>query len=204
MFEPRSALADRIAAGGRDGAAGRRTLRLAELCGWHLAQLAVFAGREGEFAHALDPLLGGDLPTAPDTASIRDCGRLYRIAADRYWIVTADAGLLPALALAVPPDTGTVTPLSCSRTRIALEGPAARTLLARHVAIDLDAAAFRVGQFAQTGLHHTAAMIERGGDDRFELYVLRTYAASTWDWLIDAALPFGYDVRVHQLANTRR
>lgn len=203
MFETRSALAERIAAGGRDGAAGRRTLRLAELRGWHLAQLAVFAGRETEFAGALDALLGGDPPRLRDAASIRACGRLYRIAADQYWIVTADALLLSALARAVPPDIGTVTPLSDSRTRLAVEGPAARTLLANGIAIDLDTAAFRVGQFAQTGLHQSAVLIERRSDDRFEIFVLRSYAASTWDWLIDAALPFGYDVQVDRVANTK-
>ncbi len=32
------------------------------------------------------------------------------------------------------------------------------------------------------------------GQIEFELYALRTYAASTWDWLIDAALPYGYEV----------
>jgi kynureninase len=46
---------------------------------------------------------------------------------------------------------------------------------------------------ALTGLHHTPIMILRSGESRYELYVMRTFALCTWEWLIDAALPFGYE-----------
>ena len=40
------------------------------------------------------------------------------------------------------------------------------------------------------------------GDDRFDVYVLRTFAACIWDWLIDAALPFGYNLKIETLGAT--
>jgi sarcosine oxidase gamma subunit len=30
--------------------------------------------------------------------------------------------------------------------------------------------------------------------DRFEIYAMRTFALTVWDWLADAALEFGYEV----------
>ena len=42
--------------------------------------------------------------------------------------------------------------------------------------------------FQFTGLVH------RAGADRYELYAMRSFALSVWEWLIDAALEFGYDI----------
>ncbi len=48
MFEWHSAVgAVSLKSGGRDGASGGRRLRLSEVRGWHLAQLAVFADQRG-------------------------------------------------------------------------------------------------------------------------------------------------------------
>jgi sarcosine oxidase gamma subunit len=53
-----------------------------------------------------------------------------------------------------------------------------------------------VGHFAQTGLHHVPVLLERRGEARYELQVPTTWAVSVWEWLTDAALPFGYDIGV--------
>ena len=74
-----------------------------------------------------------------------------------------------------------------------------RDCLAKGISIDLHPSVFPIGAFAQTRLHHTAILLERSGDIRFELYVLRTFAVSIWEWLIDAALPFGYDTSVEEV-----
>ncbi len=198
MFERRSALAGKIAAGGRDGVRGQRTLRISEVRGWGLAQIAVFGGREVEFGHALRPLVDADLPSAVGMQIAGKRAKIFRTTQNQYWVVTTDAPLMAELALGVPPAVGTVTALSHSRVRLAVEGPAVRTLLAKGIAIDLHSTVFRVGHFAQTGLQHTGILIERSGADRYELFLPRTFAASIWDWLVDAALPLGYDVRVQE------
>jgi heterotetrameric sarcosine oxidase gamma subunit len=200
VFERRSALADELTAAGRDGLDDRRALRIGEVRGWELVQVAVFPGYEVAVAAALSPVFGAD-PLAARAGEVARLGRacLYRIALHSYWVVSSDAKVVSDLVAAVPVSAGTVTPLSHSRTRLAVEGAAARAVLAKGITIDLHPQAFPVGAFAQTGLHHAGVLLERCGEDRYELYVLRTFAVSTWQWLLDAALPFGYEIAVEQV-----
>lgn len=201
MFEPASALAAALAAGGRDGADGRRSLRLAEMRGLELVQLGVFAGCERAFAAAVEPLLGLTLPESgahPVQASNPRVGwvRAYRIARDQYWICSRNGALGAQLAGAIPPEVGTATGLSNGRVRIALEGAMAGTALATLLPIDLHPAVFRVGDCAQTGMHHVGVLLERTGAGRYEIIVLRTFAQDIWELLADAALQHGYDTEV--------
>jgi sarcosine oxidase subunit gamma len=193
MLERTSAIALNLAAGGRDGADGRRLLAIGEVRGWHLVQLGVFAGREAEFTAAVSSILPMPLPSE-SAVSASGRARVYSIARDQYWVVGADAALADELGAVVDPAVGTVTSLSHSRVRIAIRGKAARSMLARLLSVDLDAGVFKVGQLRQTGLHHTGVLCERSAEDRYELYVLSTYAVSTWECMVDAALVFGYDI----------
>ena len=54
-----------------------------------------------------------------------------------------------------------------------------------------------IGQFALTGIHHTPVLVHRSGEQRYEIYAMRTFALSVWEWLSDAALPLG--LRHHRL-----
>lgn len=200
MFESRSPLAQRLASGGRDGADGARSLRISEVRNWHLLQLGVFAGGAGTVAPLLRSITGASLPDS--ACEVTDSGphRLYRIAADQYWVVSLDEGARRALEQAVPPHAGTVTALSGARVCLRLEGPAAPEVLAHHVALDLDLSEFPPGRFAQSGIDHAGVLLERRGRERFELYVPGTFAASTWDLLIDTALPYGYEVGIESAA----
>jgi heterotetrameric sarcosine oxidase gamma subunit len=67
-------------------------------------------------------------------------------------------------------------------------------MLAKLLSIDLDPAVFTVGQARQTALHHTGVLCERSAEDRYDLYVMRTYAVSTWECMVDAALVCGYEI----------
>jgi sarcosine oxidase subunit gamma len=200
MFESRSPLEGGLAVGGRDGADGGRALRITEIRGWYLTQLGMF--RDG--ASALSPLVrsitGSVLPDSNGEVTVSGPHRLYRIAADQYWVISLEEGTGRALEQAVPPDSGTVTGLSGARICLRLEGAAAGDVLAHQVALDLDLTQFPAGHFAQTGFHHTGVLLDRRGRERFELYVLGTFAASIWDVLIDTALPHGYQVGVESAA----
>jgi len=193
MFEWHSALAGPLKAGGRDGARGGRRLRLTEVRGWHLAQLAVFAGHQGEFQERVRASSGADLPVEMYRGVTHADSHLVRITQHQYWWISAGSTSMLRLARELPASAGTVTVLSASRVRIRITGPKARDVLAQGIALDLHPAAFQLGRSAQTGLHHTGVFLERVGDDSYEIYVQRTYAEWIWDWLIDAALPFGYD-----------
>jgi len=196
VLEPRSALTEQLARGGRDGAHGRRDLKISEVRGWDLAQLTAFGGREAGFAQALVPVFGAALPAAPGLQSAGAGGRLLCTTPNQYWLIATDADLAARLAAALPADVGAISALGHSRVRLAIEGPGVRGLIARGIAVDLHPDVFPVGAFALTGLHHTGVLVERGGAERYELYVWRTYAVSLWEWLIDAALPLGFDVQV--------
>jgi heterotetrameric sarcosine oxidase gamma subunit len=200
MFESRSPLAGRLALGGRDGADGARAVRFTEIRGRHLVQLGVFGGGVSALAPLIRSITGAALPDS--NCEVTDSGRhrLYRIAADQYWIVTLDGAAGRALEQAVPADWGTVTVLTGARVCLRLEGGAARDLLAHHVALDLDLQEFPPGRFAQTGLDHAGVLLDRRGAECFELYVLSTFAASAWDVLIDTALPYGYSLGVEPAA----
>jgi len=199
MFKERSPLAESLAAGARIGATGvtgasGATVRLGELQDWCLVQVGSYAHSLPALDAAISPLIGAPLPQSPRAATQSGAHRLYRIAADQYWIVTRDRQLPEALALAVPGEVGSVLDLSHARVRLALTGPGVRTLLAKVVSVDLRPQSFAVGQFVQTGLHHTGVLLERLAPEHFELYVLRTYALSIWEWLTDAAGPLGFAI----------
>src|SRR5271167_5202023 len=155
MFEWHSALAGPLKAGGRDGARGGRRLRLTEVRGWHLAQLAAFPDHHGEFQERVRASSGADLPVEWYRGVTLGRSRLVRITQHQYWWIAASSASMLRLARELPASAGTVTVLSAGRVRIRITGPEARDVLARGIALDLHPAAFPVGCSAQTGLHHT-------------------------------------------------
>jgi sarcosine oxidase subunit gamma len=177
-----------------DGADGRRALRLGEIGGSHLVQLGVYPGGAARVAAAVRPILGEPLPESSVLAVTTSERLIMRIAPDQYWVVGGESALDTRLRSAVPTDAGCVTSLDAARTRLLIEGHAARALLARLVAIDLHPTVFPIGSFAQTGIHHVGGLLLKVGEDRYEFFSLRTFAASIWEVLLDAARPFGYEI----------
>jgi methylglutamate dehydrogenase subunit D len=200
MFDTHSALAGQLQAGGRDGAHGGRLLRLTEVRGWHLAQIAAFPNHEVEFQEHMRACSGVSLPLDLHRGVTHGDSRLIRITRYQYWWIAGRGASMLRLAKDLPASAGTVTVLSAGRVRIRITGPAVRELLARGIALDLHPASFQVGRSAQTGLHHTGIFLERLGEDAYEIYVQRTYAEWLWEWLTDAALPFGYEIGIEELA----
>jgi heterotetrameric sarcosine oxidase gamma subunit len=200
VLESRSALANYLTRPGVDGASGARGVRLGEAANARLLHLGVYPGGAPKVAAAVLPILGGPLPESPVRAAAMADGLVVRIAPDQCWLLdrspgrTRDPGLEAKLRAAIPTDAGCVTTLDQARTRLLIEGRSARTLLGKLVAVDLDPAVFPVHGFAQTGIHHVAGLLIRANEDRYELYVPRTFAASTWEVLLDAALSIGYDI----------
>ena len=200
MFESRSPLAERLALGGRDGADGGRAVRFTEIRGRHVVQVGGFGGGASAVAPLVRSITGAALPDSNCEVTESGPHRLYRIAADQYWLVSLEEGAGRALEQAMPPDSGTVTVLSGARVCLRLDGAAASAVLAHHVALDLDLQEFPPGRFAQTGIDHAGVLVDRRGRECFELYLLSTFAASAWDLLVDSALPYGYSVGVESAA----
>lgn len=194
MFERQSALAGVLEHGGRDGAGGQRRLRLGEARGWRLVQAAAFPATAAEFVCAVQTGIGVGLPDRVGRAVTSGGRTVMRIGPEHFWIISNDGeDLMPRLQSIVAPAVGAATSLSHARTCIVIEGSAARDLLSG-IALDFNPVHFPRDCFALTALHHNPVLIHRSGENRYDLYALRTFGLSTWEWLTDAALPLGYDV----------
>jgi heterotetrameric sarcosine oxidase gamma subunit len=195
VLERQSALAGALRLEGCDDSGGRRRLRLGEVRGWRLVQLAAFPATVAEVERAVRPLLGVDLPAQGGLVITAQKRQLMKTGPEAFWVVTHEAeDLTVSLRAAVRSALGAVTPLSNSRTRIYIEGPDAPRVLSMGIPLDFQQQSFRVDHFALTGLHHTSILVHRSGEERYELYALRSFALWTWEWLTDAALQFGYDI----------
>ncbi|MGH6938879.1 sarcosine oxidase subunit gamma [Hypericibacter sp.] len=195
MLERRSALEKDLQQGGHEGAKGERGVALGEVRGWSLVQASGFPDQAASFEAALASQLGAGLPAKVGDGVSAQGRTIMRVGPEHFWIVGPEKDDLAArLSQAVAPTIGSILPLSHSRTRIFIEGASAREVLAKGIPLDFDPNVFKVGQFALTGLHHTPVLVHRSAADRYEIYAMRTFAHSIWEWFTDAALPVGYDV----------
>lgn len=194
MLERTSPLAAVLKEHHRYGPDEERRLRIGESRGWSLLQVTAFPATAVELNRTMQSLIGARLPERTGEAITVGARVLMKTGPEQFWIVNRDGGDGAALLQSAVAQTGSVVPLSHSRTCIWIEGFCAREVLVSAIAVDLHPEVFRPASFALTGLHHTPVLILRSGDMRYELYVLRTFAVWTWEWLTDAALPFGYEV----------
>ena len=153
-------------------------LQIGEARGFSLLQVA-------GLSKTLSPVTG-KLPSKVGVASQSDGRILMRTGDNQFWII----GLENDDIAAKLQDIAIITPLSHSRTRIFIEGTPARDVLNKGIPLDFHPSAFKPGTFAMTGLHHTPVLVHCLSENRFEIYALRTFALSVYDWLMDAALEF--------------
>jgi sarcosine oxidase subunit gamma len=156
-------------------------LTLGEVRDFTLTQVAGFGSFEADVA-----AIAGALPTTNDQASDSNGRTVFRTGPQSFWFVGPENDDLAAELS----GKAIVTSLSSSRSRISIEGRAARDVLRKGIPIDLHESVFAPGKFAMTGLHHTPVLLHCTAEQRFELYVMRTFAMNVWEWLEDAALEF--------------
>ncbi|TNC72966.1 sarcosine oxidase subunit gamma [Rubellimicrobium roseum] len=127
--------------------------------------IAPFAGRAG----ALAEKLGVALP-APDRVVSADDVRLLWAGPGRALLVGGVPPDLSGLAAVVEQGDGIVA--------VALEGLAARDVLARLVPLDLRDVAFPEGATARTLLNHMSATLLRTGPQAYEVLGMRSMAGT--------------------------
>ena len=195
MLERASAIASGLARGGCKplGDAG---VRLGEVRGWSLLQVAGFPGGMAPVETAITAVCGMPVPARIGTAGRAGGLMLLRTGPDQIWIVAPGDTMAAESALqgALPPTSGVLVSLSHSRTRLFIEGPRARDVLAKGIPVDLHPDVFGIDRFALTGVDHTPILLHRAAADRYEIFAMRTFALTVWDWMSDAALEFGYEV----------
>jgi len=171
----------------------RQPLEIGEVRGFALLQVAAFVDTVSELDHAVRSVLGVALPTRCDTPVHGDACCVFKVGPEQFWVAGPEDARVTSLRHAVPGPIGSITSLSHARTRLFIEGPAAREILAKGIALDLHPDVFRCNACALTGLQGTPILLHRAGLDRYELYVLRTFADWIWEWLTDAVLPLGQE-----------
>ena len=137
--------------------------------------LTQYAGSEKELKKAL-----GKIPPRVGAALEQDGRTLLRINQTQIWVIGEPIKIAASVT----------TPLSSSRTRIAIAGENSRTVLAKLAAIDFQIKSFTPGMFASTGIHHTPALIHCAEENTFHIYAMRTFGLSVWEAVTDAALEF--------------
>lgn len=170
-------------------------LQLREIQGRGLWQVDAWASSDDKVREMLRQSTGMGVASSSGAAVVRDESRLMWAGPARYWLVLENDSNVPEkLADMFTVEDGHLIDLSHSRTVIQLRGPAAQTVLQSGIAVDLHPDAFKPQQVILTGLaHHTPVTLHRIAEQHFELYVYRSYAQHTLEWLLEVAKPLGVD-----------
>jgi methylglutamate dehydrogenase subunit D len=178
----------------RPGVHGGDGVTLSDLMPPFIAEAASWPGNKAKLAAAISDVTGLSLTAAPNAGASREGAGAFSIGPERF-LVVGDEALGLSLPAAITANIGTVTDLSHGRTAIRIEGPRTEWVLSKLFAIDFSRAAFQVSEGRATVHHDIFAQIQRTGEDRFDIFVFRSFARSFWFMLCDAAEEVGYEVR---------
>lgn len=147
---------------------------------------------EGHVLHLFSASADGDVSST--VSAVLGCDALAkRSVSPGQWFLVGDEPLSPKalaeIARKVQPHAEIVDQ-SHGRVRIGIAGAKATSVLAKGTAVDLALNAFPVGHATTTLIGHIAAHITRVSDDGFELIVLRGFAESLWDELVELSAEF--------------
>lgn len=161
------------------------------------SRIALTALSEGHVLHVLAAHGSGDLQSL--VAQIGDGGPFaVRAYGPGQWFVVGDAALSAADLsgkAALLASRASIADQSHGRVRIGIGGASVEAVLAKGTAVDLDQANFAIGHSAMTLIGHISALITRTGVESFELMVLRGFAESLWDDLVQMSLEFGVEAK---------
>jgi maleamate amidohydrolase len=183
---PLAHLADRLAT------ACTPTLGLSEVP--FATQLTLRADPRSAAASAAAGVVGGPLPTEPNTARRYGPLDVLWMGPDEWLVVAAEepeGGLEAALSAALSGSSASVVDVSAQRTIVEITGLAARELLTKGCALDLHPAVFTAGRCAQTLLARVPAIL-LAREDRQVLWVFvrASFADYLGEWLLDASLEY--------------
>lgn len=160
-----------------------------------IVEATAWPDRERALAALVGKVAGLSLEPEPGAGAFKEAGAAaFNIGPGRLLVSGRDEDLADRLIGAVPEETGTLTDLSHGRTRLRVEGVRAEWVLAKLFALDFSSAAFPVTEGRATAHHDYFVQIQRTGNQRFELYVFRSFARAFVSVLRRAAEDFGYRI----------
>ena len=171
-------------------AAGDPQVTLAEIRCGSILQVGAWPDTLPQVESVIADLLGVQIPRLGHAYSDPNV-TLAAVAPGRFLIAGAAPDLVPRFEAALPSADGAVSDLTHGRVVFRLDGPAAAAVLGKGVSLDLDPGAFPAGRVAQTMIHHIDIVLHRSAETLFHLWVLRGFAESLAEWLLDAGLEFG-------------
>jgi methylglutamate dehydrogenase subunit D len=177
----------------RPGTHGGNGVTLSDLMPPFIAEAASWPGNKAQLAAAISDVTGFSLNATPNAGAFSGSAGAFSIGPERF-LVFGDEALGLRLPAAITADIGTVTDLSHGRTAIRIAGARAEWVLSKLFAIDFSLAAFPVAEGRATVHHDIFAQVQRTGEDRFDIFVFRSFARSFWFMLCDAAEEVGYEV----------
>jgi heterotetrameric sarcosine oxidase gamma subunit len=110
----------------------------------------------------------------------------FKVAPDQYWMIMKFGTKGPKVNGLTGSTAASTTSLHSSRCRIHVEGDRIRDVLAKCAAVDFHPQVFKPDHFVMTGVHHVPVLIHCTAADQFHVYVMRTFALSLWEILVDA------------------
>lgn len=151
------------------------------------------------FAAAALRQFGAALPTIPNRTARYGVLTALWLGPRSWLLVTGDGAALADFEPrrdAVNAAGGALFDVSAARVAWTFAGPRTADVLAAGCPLDFHPRAFPPGTCAQSLYGHVGALFLRGGDGTtFTVMVPRSYARDAWHSLLDAALPYGVEVR---------
>lgn len=154
-------------------------------------QLSLRASPGSESAAAASALLGVARPGVPNTVTSGNDTDILWLGPDEWLIVTNGkrrTTLEHQLVTALDGLWGSVVDVSAQRTILEIGGQAAREVLARGCAIDLDDTTFGPGHCAQTLLGQAQVILQPVAGGVLRIFVRASFARYVADWLLDASV----------------
>ena len=175
-------------------------VRLRELA--HLGKVNLRLDSSDPDAVAALEAIGIRLPGESNGVASAD-RRVLWLGPDEWLIVTApgeEVAVLQQASQALAGRHHALTDLTDNYTTIRLAGPSAEAVLAKGCPLDLHGSVFPAGQVAQSLIGSVDMILECMADETegraFLIFVRRSFAQYTWDWLADGAVEFGLTIEV--------
>ena len=184
----------------KPGTYGRKTaggpgIALCERPNLSIIQIAAYADTAEHTRAVIQDLIGALPSPEPNRSIMVESTQICWIGPHKWWIIEAEQRRRADSIASHLGNGAAVTTQGHGRSCIRLSGPNARGLLPKGCTLDFHPSRFSAGYCAQTSLGHVNTLINCIDDEPvFDLFVLRSYAVSFWEWTTDAAREFGYRV----------
>ncbi len=160
------------------------------------------AASDRKFTAAAKSALGVDLPKQPRTTASWGDIRVFWLSPDQ-WLITCPRAKAQELAEQLSKDMAGIHSLAVNvsdmRAIIRLEGEGVREVVMKGSAIDLTHGDYPPGTVRRMRFAEVAALLHIAEDNVIDIYVFRSFAQYTWDFLRKAARK-GSEVRVFSKA----